>query len=264
MAVEKVDEAGDQRRQRRALKEDEIHRLLAAVPPEYRLLYQFALCTGLRRNELHELLWGDLHLTDATPFIQLRAKTTKARRADALPLRGDLAQALRDARGTAADSDHVFSRVPRMKEHRRWLAAAGIPYLDHEGRRADIHALRHTYGTMLSKSGVGPREAMELMRHTDLRLTMKTYTDSRVFDLSKAVEKLPAISAELPKPATAQTVTQSQLDEQENRVAKRVARDVIYCPYSPGAFGKSFRLSFPQVLGEQEHRHDLAMIVIER
>ena len=66
--------------------------------------------------------------------------------------------------------------------------------------RVDLHALRHTYGTMLSKAGVSPREAMELMRHTDLRQTMKVYTDPRVFDLSKAVEKLPAVSIALPAP----------------------------------------------------------------
>jgi hypothetical protein len=32
---------------------------------------------------------------------------------------------------------------------------------------------------------------MSLMRHTDLRLTMKVYTDPRIFDLAGAVEKLP-------------------------------------------------------------------------
>lgn len=35
---------------------------------------------------------------------------------------------------------------------------------------------------------------MELMRHTDLRLTMRTYTDPRIFDLAGAVEKLPLVA----------------------------------------------------------------------
>ena len=34
---------------------------------------------------------------------------------------------------------------------------------------------------------------MELMRHTDLRLTMKVYTDPRIFDTSAAVERLPSL-----------------------------------------------------------------------
>jgi hypothetical protein len=40
-------------------------------------------------------------------------------------------------------------------------------------------------------SGVPLREAMELMRHSDVRLTMSVYTDSSLFALRPAVEKLP-------------------------------------------------------------------------
>ena len=42
----------------------------------------------------------------------------------------------------------------------------------------DFHALRMTYITRLQRAGVSPREAMELARHSDMRLTMKTYTDA--------------------------------------------------------------------------------------
>jgi len=63
-------------------------------------------------------------------------------------------------------------------------AKAVIAYLDDQGRRADFHALRHTYGSMLAKAGIAPRVAMSLMRHTDLRLTMNVYTDPRVFDMT--------------------------------------------------------------------------------
>jgi hypothetical protein len=86
--------------------------------------------------------------------------------------------------------DHL-KVLPRIPTHREYLAAAGIPWLDDAGRRADLHALRHSYGTLLSKGGVSPREVMSLMRHTDLRLTMKVYTDPHIFDLAGAVEKLP-------------------------------------------------------------------------
>ncbi len=41
-----------------------------------------------------------------------------------------------------------------METHKRYLDKAGIAYLDDRGRRADFHALRHSYGTMLAKSGV--------------------------------------------------------------------------------------------------------------
>ena len=38
----------------------------------------------------------------------------------------------------------------------------------------DFHALRGTFAIMLSKSGVSPKAAQKLMRHSDIRLTMQT------------------------------------------------------------------------------------------
>ncbi len=46
------------------------------------------------------------------------------------------------------------------------------------------------------------RVAMELMRHSDVRLTTKVYTDPTAFDLVGAVESLPAVS-QPPAAATA-------------------------------------------------------------
>lgn len=189
--VEKVDETTDVRRERRALSAEELSRLLDAVPAHYRLGYQVLMATGLRCGELKALRWGDVKLDTPHPFIQLRAAQTKSKRADVLPLRADLAELLREAKGDADDGDRVVSVLPRVPTHKKYLAAAGISWLDDTGRRADLHALRHSYGTLLSKGGVSPREAMSLMRHTDLRLTMKAYTDPRIFDLAGAVEKLP-------------------------------------------------------------------------
>jgi integrase len=70
---------------------------------------------------------------------------------------------------------------------------AGIPKRDEEGRTLDIHSLRTTFATMLSRSGVTPRVAMELMRHSRIDLTMKVYTDPRLLPLSAAVEAMPSV-----------------------------------------------------------------------
>jgi integrase len=189
--VEKVDETGESRRERRALSAEELTRLLDVVPDHYRLAYQLLMATGLRRAELLALRWGDMKLNAPHPFIQLRAENTKGKRDDVVPLRADLAELLRNAKGDADDTDPVVKVLPRVPTHKTYLTAAKIPFEDDRGRRADLHSLRHSYGTLLSKGGVSPREAMSLMRHTDLRLTMKVYTDPRVFDLAGAVEKLP-------------------------------------------------------------------------
>jgi hypothetical protein len=192
-AIDRLTEVNDIRRARRALSADEVRRLLAAVPERYRLAYQILMATGLRRTELLKLRWGDLRLNAPHPFIQLRASTTKSKRADILPLRADLVDLLEQAKGDADDSEPVVNGLPRIPIHKQYLEAAGIPYLDDLGRRADIHALRHTFGTMLASAGVNIREAMELMRHTDMRLTTKVYTDPRAFNLAGAVEKLPRL-----------------------------------------------------------------------
>ena len=75
----------------------------------------------------------------------------------------------------------------------RDLEAAGIPKKDERGRSVDIHAMRHTFGTWLSKGGVAPRTAQTAMRHSDIDLTMQVYTDPKLLDVRGAVESLPQL-----------------------------------------------------------------------
>jgi hypothetical protein len=73
----------------------------------------------------------------------------------------------------------------------RDLLAAGIPKRDDRDRTVDVHALRTSFGTHLSKAGVEPRTAQAAMRHSDIGLTMNVYTDPRLLDVAGAVERLP-------------------------------------------------------------------------
>jgi hypothetical protein len=82
-----------------------------------------------------------------------------------------------------------------MAVFRKDLKAAGIPETDDEKRRVDFHSLRKSLATLLAKSGATPRTAMEVMRHTDLRLTMSVHTDPTLLDTSGAVEQLPDLTA---------------------------------------------------------------------
>ncbi len=72
----------------------------------------------------------------------------------------------------------------------RDLAAAEIEKTDADGCVIHIHALRHSFGTHLSRAGVAPRVAQAAMRHSDIALTMNTYTDARLLDTAEAVEAL--------------------------------------------------------------------------
>ena len=84
-----------------------------------------------------------------------------------------------------------------LKIMNRDLEVAGIAKVDERGRSLDLHALRTTFGTMLSTAGVAPRVAQAAMRHSRIDLTMNTYTDPAHVDINGAVNSLPAISATL-------------------------------------------------------------------
>src|SRR5207253_9283171 len=75
----------------------------------------------------------------------------------------------------------------------RDLKLAGIAKRDDRGRVLDVHALRTTFGTLLSRGGVNPRTAQSAMRHSTIDLTMNVYTDPRLLDVHHAVETLPAL-----------------------------------------------------------------------
>jgi hypothetical protein len=75
----------------------------------------------------------------------------------------------------------------------RDLKAAGIPKRDERGRTLDVHALRTTFGTLLSKGGVSLRTAQAAMRHSDPSLTANVYTDPKPLDVSGALDASPTL-----------------------------------------------------------------------
>ena len=56
------------------------------------------------------------------------------------------------------------------------------PYKDADGRCADFHCLRHTFITALAGSGVTPKTAQTLARHSTITLTMDRYTHVGIHD----------------------------------------------------------------------------------
>src|SRR5439155_7986767 len=75
----------------------------------------------------------------------------------------------------------------------RDLKHAGIPKRDERGRTLDVHALRTTFGTLLSKGGVPLRTAQAAMRHSDPSLTANVYTDPKLLDVHDALDALPSL-----------------------------------------------------------------------
>ncbi len=180
---------------------------------ERALIYKTLVLTGLRLGELRSLTVGQLELEGRVAFAVLHAADEKAGRGAEIPLRADLvadlrawladrlaeAQAAAKAKGLPLPArlpdDAPLFNVPAdlVRAFDRDLRVAGIPKRDDRGRVLDIHALRHTFGTHLSRGGVAPRVAQAAMRHSTLELTMNTYTDPRLLDVAGALEALPAL-----------------------------------------------------------------------
>ena len=172
---------------------------------ERALIYRTLVLTGLRRGELASLSIGSLELDAPTPFAVLAAGDEKNGQGSEIPLRADLVVELREwiaeKRAGFTGSDKEFSHLPLfsvpaslLRALNRDLAVAGIPKTDDRGRVVDVHSMRMTLATMLNKAGVAPRTAQEIMRHSDIRLTMATYTDAKLLNVSGALDLLPKLS----------------------------------------------------------------------
>jgi len=181
---------------RRALSVQELQRLLTKAPRHRAVVYQTIVYTGLRRAEMNGLKWDDFKLDDAQPFVRVPSSISKNRKESVHYLRPELAATLRSFRpADAKPEDFVFrGQLPRIPTFKRDLAAADIPFEDARGRRIDLHGLRKTYGTMLAAAGVSPRVAMELMRHSDMKLTMGVYTDVAQLPMIAETARLPSLN----------------------------------------------------------------------
>ena len=193
---------------------DEVQKDLRRLGRQRALIYRTMIYTGLRKGELASLTVNALHLDGEYPHIALAAKNAKSGRGACMPLRSDLVGALSNhladmldlhRRRTLADGRReishalpgtmkLFDRMPTIRTFDLDLAAAGIAKTDADGRTVDVHSLRHNFATMLSQAGVSPRRAQELLRHSDIRLTMSTYTHLELADTAGAVEALPEIT----------------------------------------------------------------------
>jgi len=210
---------------------------LTRLGRERALIYKTLLLTGLRKGELASLTVAHLNLEPGAEFLQLEAGDEKNREGNAVPLREDLAADLRrwlDEKLAMLQSkarevgEPIPPRLPpdtpvfvvpdRLEKILdRDLKAAGIPKRDDRGPTIDVHAMRTTFGTLMSRAGVAPRTAQAAMRHSDLSLTMGVYTDPRLLDVRGAVEKLPALPlragpADRPEVATTRAGSQGNGD----------------------------------------------------
>ena len=207
-ALEPLNVAEDRRLERRALDEEEAQKLVTSTFQSERVfrrlsgqqratLYLLALRTGLRRNELRSLTPQSFDFSSKTPSVSLHASDSKRRKRDRLPLPVDVSKQMQEYVADLHSDDSLWpgSWWRRSADMiRRDLEEAGIPVEDEEGRVFDFHGQRTTFITGLSRAGIFPALAQKLARHSDVRLTMGTYTSMNHDELSSAVESLPELT----------------------------------------------------------------------
>ena len=84
----------------------------------------------------------------------------------------------------------MFSKLTAFK---RDLNAAGIPFINENGERFDLHAMRKTLCTRMAIENVPTRIAMKAMRHSEERLTTKVYTDQSRLPVAAHINALPPL-----------------------------------------------------------------------
>ena len=217
----------DRRHDRRALTDEELACLIEAAEkgpprlsmsgPERAVLYQLAVGTGFRANELRSLVPESFDLDAEPPTITVQAGYSKRRRRDVQPIRRDLADLLRPWLAGKKASRPVFNMPdkpiklirPDLDAARQaWLKearseeerqarhqSAFLEYRDGAGRVVDFHALRHTYISRLVASGANIKVAQELARHSTPTLTLGRYAHVQLLDQTRALDALPSLNA---------------------------------------------------------------------
>jgi len=197
-----VDE--DRRRERRPLTDEESQRLIDATSRSSReyqhltgkdraVIYTLAQRTGLRRGELRSLKPYSFELRSDPPTVQIEAANSKRRQRDLLPLPHDVAETMREYLAGRTPNERLWpgSWWYRAAEMLRLdLADANIEPVDAQGKVVDFHGQRTTFITALARAGVLPAMAQKLARHSDINLTMGTYTRLQMTDMVGAVDKL--------------------------------------------------------------------------
>jgi integrase len=203
------------RYRRRALSDAEIEALLqAARDDDLRTrrrvpqlpLWTALLETGARSGELVRVTWADVDFERA--LLTLRATNTKSRKERSIPLLAGMVAALRALQPAHVavlgrplrPSDLLFRspegcawpahsvNVTRMLH--RLLEAAEIDRLDAQGKKIDVHALRHSFASRLARAGVPITHAQKLLGHSTVEMTARVYTHLGQEEMRAAIDRI--------------------------------------------------------------------------
>lgn len=180
------------------LNELELKKLINLSKDQTKLLITTALYTGMRAGELMALRWEEIDLVEGTIRVTRNCvrgiigtpKSRGSKRTIVIPplLVDELAKAKNDkselvftnGNGKYLDWNNFYKR-----EFLRLLKEAGIP-------KVKFHSLRHSYASTLLSSGMDLKFVQEQLGHTNLTMTLDTYSHllpSRKVGAGKRIEE---------------------------------------------------------------------------
>lgn len=189
---------------------DEINQINSKLAGKFRPLLLTAIFTGLRASELRGLKWQDVDLENAKLHVRQRAdvynkidkpKTAAGERTVALPPmlvntlrewklaypKGKLGLVFPNGAGNVEAHSNIVQRGLLPVQIAAGITvpvldASGEPTFDENGiaivraKYTGLHALRHFYASWCASIGMSMKEVQESMGHSNIAVTMDTYT----------------------------------------------------------------------------------------
>ena len=183
------------------LSPDEVRRILAAIDADLedkpqrrgravlKEVILFAVLTGLRLGEICNLRWSDVRLFDppkkhkggslAYGWINVRSTEgaeTKTGDSAAVPVVGQCYELLKGKKQQRGTSGYVFEAVRTAAPLNGWWVSNRFRYYRVAASiREEIHfhSLRHTCASWLAEQGVDLKVIQEVMRHSNIKQTMR-------------------------------------------------------------------------------------------
>jgi integrase len=147
-----------------------------------------ALNTGMRRGELFNLKWEDVHF--AGQILTVVGETAKSGKTRHIPMNKEALSVLRDWHEQRKESELVFpsadgGRLDNIKTSWEGLIKAA------QIKNFRFHDLRHDFASKLVMAGVDLNTVRELLGHADIKMTLR-YAHLAPEKLAAAVAKLNA------------------------------------------------------------------------
>ena len=160
-------------RRDRVLTVEEFDNLLQYVPKHTLAILATAFYTGMRKGEILSLKWVQVNLD--TRMIHLKAEQTKDKEKRDIFVHNDLLEILQSISQSGNGDDFVFTyRGKPVYDLRAGIIEgckkAGIPYGRFTENGFTFHDLRHTFVTMMRKSGAATSVRMKITGHGTLEM----------------------------------------------------------------------------------------------